>query len=121
MEKKTCRICGAEKTIDNFYYRKDSNTYRNECKECTKATVRLRETGWSPEDYEKAWVEQKGCCAICGKKLDGSKYAKPNADHDHKTKKLRGILCVQCNTAIGLMKDSTERLSRAIEYLNKHT
>ena len=33
-EVKVCRICGEGKTLDNFYFRKDNQTYRGECKEC---------------------------------------------------------------------------------------
>lgn len=41
-------------------------------------------------------------------------------DHCHKTGMYRGLLCLSCNTAIGLMKDSIEILSRAVDYLTKH-
>lgn len=34
METKICKICGEEKEINEFYFRKDSNKYRNECKRC---------------------------------------------------------------------------------------
>ena len=40
-------------------------------------------------------------------------------DHDHKTGKVRGLLCHGCNTAIGLMKDDVNILTKAIEYLKK--
>lgn len=50
---KKCRICGIEKPLTEFYYRKDSGHYRSECKECLKDIIRFRTTGWSPTDYEK--------------------------------------------------------------------
>lgn len=34
MESKKCRVCGREKVLTDFYYRKDSRTYKTECKEC---------------------------------------------------------------------------------------
>jgi len=40
-------------------------------------------------------------------------------DHDHKTKKNRGILCPQCNMALGLLADSCECLLGLVDYLNK--
>lgn len=117
---KECRLCKKVKPLEEFYYRKDSKTYRSECKDCVKARERLKKTGWSPTEYETTWYQQEGKCAICGCELGTSRYTKPAADHDHKTGKLRGILCTQCNTALGLMKDSPYRLESAIHYLEKH-
>ena len=34
METKICDKCGIKKTIDNFYFRKEKNSYRNTCKDC---------------------------------------------------------------------------------------
>lgn len=117
---KECCRCHKVKPLDEFYFRKDSNSYRTECKQCRKNYERLKKTGWSPTDYEYAWFIQEGKCAICGCELGSSRYTKPAADHDHKTGKLRGILCTQCNTALGLMKDSPYRLESAIHYLEHH-
>lgn len=116
---KICRICGIEKPLTDFYYRKDSKKYRSECKDCTIELHRFKETGWSPSDYEKAYHRQNGKCAICGCTLNSSRFTRFSADHDHKSGKLRGLLCNNCNTAIGLMKDSIIRLQNAIEYLKK--
>lgn len=44
---------------------------------------------------------------------------KLSLDHDHYTSKIRGILCQECNHAIGLFKDDVELLKKAIEYLLK--
>ena len=38
-------------------------------------------------------------------------------DHDHKTDKIRGILCRNCNLALGLMKDNINSIKRMIDYL----
>lgn len=117
---KECKLCKQVKPLSEFYYRKDSKDYRTECKQCRKNYERLKKTGWSPEAYEYAWYHQNGKCAICGCELGSSRYTKPAADHNHKTGKLRGILCTQCNTALGLMKDSPYRLESAIRYLEEH-
>lgn len=117
IELKICRICGVEKPLTEYYFRKDSRHYRNECKDCLKQLATFRSTGWSPIDYEKAFQRQDGKCAICGCVLNSSRYTRFAGDHDHKSGKLRGLLCTNCNTALGLFKDSTERLSNAIKYL----
>jgi hypothetical protein len=57
-----------------------------------------------------------GTCGICGC-VPKEKLA---LDHDHSTGKIRGLLCMACNTALGKFKDDTSILQRAIEYLRKH-
>lgn len=120
MDRKVCRLCGVEKPISEFYFRKDSGHYRSECKECLRLLSSFRSTGWTPEKYEEAYIKQYGRCAICGCKLNSSRYTRFAGDHDHKTGKLRGLLCTNCNTALGLFKDSIERLEAAKAYLLKH-
>ena len=34
METKVCNKCGIEKPIEDFQFRKDTNSYRHACKEC---------------------------------------------------------------------------------------
>jgi hypothetical protein len=50
-------------------------------------------------------------CAICLKEND------LNIDHCHTTGKIRGVLCTRCNTVLGMIKDNTDLLYRAAEYL----
>lgn len=77
--------------------------------------------GIGQEEYEKLLAEQGGGCAICGGTAPGRKDREVFAvDHDHKTKKVRGLLCVQCNTAVGNLRDSPELLLRALEYLRRN-
>ena len=89
---KVCRLCGVEKPISEFYFRKDSGHYRSECKECLRKLSSFRNTGWTPEYYEEAYIKQDGKCAICGCKLNSSRYTRFAGDHDHRTGKLRGLL-----------------------------
>jgi len=60
--------------------------------------------------------EQNGVCAICER--DGS-AKELDIDHIHGTKKIRGLLCRNCNQGLGKFLDSPELLARAIEYLNR--
>jgi hypothetical protein len=80
--------------------------------------------GLSPEDYEKALSEQRGCCAICGAAEHASKTRggqhRFHIDHDHKTGRVRGLLCANCNRMIGQAKESVDVLWEAIAYLEEH-
>jgi len=74
--------------------------------------------GITPEDYDHLYRQQGGVCAICkvvpplGKPLQ--------VDHDHETKKVRGLVCHGCNLIIGHAKDNTERLDAARAYILHH-
>ena len=77
----------------------------------------IKRLGCSPEMYEKLLKEQNGLCAIChGTNYDSRRLA---VDHCKKTKKVRGLLCQRCNTALGLFKDKIELLESALSYLIK--
>jgi hypothetical protein len=71
--------------------------------------------GMTLEDYERMYEEQGGICPICLNHFD-----KLYVDHNHQTGQVRGLLCSQCNTAIGKLRESKENLQRAIEYLEKY-
>lgn len=75
----------------------------------------LRKLGLEPEDYDRMFEEQDGKCAICRKpEVSGKRLA---VDHDHETNRVRGLLCRNCNVALGLLKDDVERLQNAVCYL----
>lgn len=59
---------------------------------------------------------QLGCCPICLESLDhlGDGY---HIDHDHKTGRVRGLLCFRCNAVLGKMKDNINYFKNAINYL----
>lgn len=58
---------------------------------------------------------QGGLCALCEQ---SPKLLVP--DHNHTTGEIRALLCVPCNTSIGIFNDSIPKLQRAIEYLDNH-
>lgn len=74
--------------------------------------------------YELLAETQNWNCAICGDKettkdKDGGPRMMP-VDHDHKTGKVRALLCTQCNRGLGMFSDSIEKLKAAAAYLEKH-
>ncbi|MCK5611422.1 endonuclease VII domain-containing protein [Candidatus Pacearchaeota archaeon] len=62
---------------------------------------------------------QQGKCAICGRHESQFKY-RLAVDHDHTTDKIRELLCIRCNTMIGMAGDDRDILAEAIKYLEKH-
>jgi len=85
-----------------------------------KNAVLLRAYGISLEEYNALLLVQGGVCAICRSATKGTKSGKALfVDHCHITGKVRGLLCNACNTVLGKMQDSVERLQSAIVYLQK--
>lgn len=64
-------------------------------------------------DYDRMFAEQDGKCAIC------LRERKLIIDHDHKTKKVRGLLCHACNTAIGKLGEDVQTIGRALVYVGE--
>ncbi|AFK13461.1 endonuclease VII [Yersinia phage YpP-G] len=82
----------------------------------------MRSYGITLDDYEEMLESQKGLCKICGTegfamnpKVHKIKLV---VDHCHTKGNVRGLLCHNCNRALGLLKDNVKSLQAAIEYLN---
>lgn len=73
--------------------------------------------GITNEDYLQMLTSQHGKCAICTKTPEEGIFL--CVDHDHKTGKIRGLLCHRCNKLLGFAQDSVETLNEAISYLRK--
>jgi hypothetical protein len=67
-------------------------------------------------DYNKMFEQQKGKCAIC-KRHQNNLTRTLSVDHNHKTNKVRALLCVTCNTDVSVVEN---RLEEMLNYLNKH-
>lgn len=79
---------------------------------------RLQATyGISETEYERLLHLQHGRCAICQRPYSD---AHPLiVDHQHLTGVVRGLLCSECNTGIGLLDDSPVLLAHALVYLHE--
>ena len=78
-----------------------------------------RRYGITQEQYDAMFRAQNGSCAICGgQSLDGKRL---HVDHDHKTGKVRGLLCINCNHGLGKFQDSADNLTNAWAYLARHS
>ena len=121
---KQCSSC--KNTLDESMFHK--RTYasgniglQNNCKECQK---NIRRGYWKPhevmrrkfkitdEEFEK--MMEPDMCPTCGRFME-----KKCIDHCHKTEKIRGVICNNCNTALGLLDDNKETLSNLIQYLER--
>lgn len=78
------------------------------------ATLR-KKYGITLDEYETLLAKQDGKCAICG--TTESSWGSMAVDHDHTNGEIRGLLCFDCNTVLGKMKDDPALLRRAAEYL----
>jgi hypothetical protein len=70
--------------------------------------------GLSPEEYDELLARHGDRCAICGVERGSRRLA---VDHCHRTLRVRGLLCSNCNRGIGFFGDSPERLMAAARYL----
>lgn len=103
-----CKTCGRVKIVNRGRMKKDKHKGKS-WKCSTDARARAR-------DYKRAYrasklVMMEDHCEICNKKEDLC------WDHCHTSESFRGTLCGNCNAGIGMFKDSTDLLSKAIEYL----
>lgn len=111
-------VCSSQarrcKPCDTKRQRKLSLTTKPEYVRRKRAVQRERNTGMSAEYFDELLSAQEWCCAICAVEIT---EASGHADHNHETGGLRGVLCGNCNRALGIMGDSADRLRAAAEYL----
>ncbi len=139
---KYCPGCEKTRPLIEFYTAGDSNSgVASHCKECSKELQKkvnptrrhkYYKKGWRVQknrclvqkygitlvEYEELLTEQKGGCKICGlTPVDNNKSLA--VDHDHKTGKIRGLLCNNCNVAVGFLKDNPELGIKITSYLKE--
>ena len=132
---RVCRGCKETKLPDEFNkkwsryfcikcYHKMGNDWSQKNPE--KSSVHKRnhhlekKFGMTQADFESMLSEQGGVCAICSTELKDKRGYSPHIDHCHSTGVVRGILCLNCNTGLGLFKDDIETMKFAILYLEFH-
>jgi hypothetical protein len=100
--------------------------WRRKHPEKQRGYQRKKNYGISQEEYDALLLAQDGKCAVCGREDSGQKrngeYCQMLVDHDHETGKVRGLLCHDCNVALGWLEsleaNGKEKLLR--DYLQKH-
>lgn len=94
----------------------------NEFKEKSRARKLRDRFNMTQEEYAAKLLEQGGVCAICLKPetiVQKGKIFRLAIDHDHATNKNRGLLCGNCNKALGQFHDDILVIQAAMEYLKK--
>lgn len=106
---KLCWCCECKKEYQRKWSRKNKDSVMN---------WRLQyQFGITLETYKKLFEKQNGLCKICKQKEKSKRYMWLTVDHDHKTNKIRGLLCHLCNKALGVFKN-VKILKSAMRYLN---
>jgi hypothetical protein len=146
LELKTCSGC--KKKLEKTKFYKNGNGLRSKCKECcsqrnktyyttnkekvkntsknwylnnkdkVKNTKTKRKFGITTQEKNILFAIQGYCCAICKSKTN-TRGREWDVDHCHKTGKVRGILCSNCNRGLGLFQDNAMYLLTASQYLQK--
>lgn len=140
--------CGAEK-VPRIRHGKKSGWYCRPCANVRANNYRLNSPDaylnnklWTfyrirLADFRQMLDEQGGCCAACRKQPDPRRNGIAGTglviDHDHSCcpgtrmnggricgKCVRGLLCQQCNVALGMVNDSTDQLQALIAYVEQH-
>ena len=104
----------AREIVRNYQRRNPDKIKRNDRSHHLRSTY-----GITVEQYEKLFESQGRRCAICGSCDSRGPGVNFHVDHDHKTGKVRGLLCCNCNFVVGHSLDSPEILMRAADYLNR--
>ena len=112
-----------------YFHRRKKGKYGLDswCKNCHKIShkeIHIRKTyGITLDKLREMLIKQNYRCTICGRYFDEIKklsHKHINIDHDHKTGKIRGVLCASCNRMIGFGFDNPFIFVSAIKYVKKH-
>lgn len=135
MKEQTCNNCQKLKPLESFEWQKNRPNPRKTCKLCRsrqplKPEVKARKAEAKKVKYQSDKVGyrqgwERSVYGVCKEDFDYSYCAicqsetKLCIDHDHGTGAVRGLLCLNCNLALGNFHDSIEKLEKAIMYLKK--
>jgi len=105
-----------KKSYYQRYYQANKEKISLRRKQNTRRSEVLRRYDLTAGSYDLLLASQGNKCAVCQEDFSRT----PHVDHDHDTDVVRGLLCSQCNTALGLLKDSARIAFLAASYLQSH-
>jgi hypothetical protein len=111
-----CKSCNSKRTKAMWASSEGKKKMQNRSR---KYELR-RLYGLTVEEYQTILEKQNYSCAACNvsQKLLSRQL---DVDHCHITGKIRGLLCVSCNTALGLLKEDKERAKKLFQYLENNS
>ncbi len=117
---KKCSGCKKIKELNEFHKHKGrKGGVTDYCKNCRNSRIISKRYNLTELELKALFEKHESKCVICG--VHKQNVNKGLAvDHCHKTGKIRGILCGNCNNGIGRFKDSIELLIKATEYLKEN-
>lgn len=105
----------------SYYDREKASAYRKEYVQRIRSEGVHTETLVSRAEFEAMLAEQGGVCAICRRpetKLSAKgRVRRLSIDHDHRTGRIRALLCSRCNTVVGHLEDDYRLGERAVAYM----
>jgi hypothetical protein len=127
-----CNKCKDVKVLNEFHKDKGNKAtgYASLCKICkleydkskakhTYGKKLERTFGITITEYDQMLISQNNKCLLCER--DRKSFNKNFAvDHCHTTGKVRGLLCQQCNVALGMFDDNPELIRKAANYVESH-
>jgi len=120
---KVCSVCKTKHPANTDYFNRNRRTVDGlsyTCKACkidnNRKYALSSKYNITPEMYNEMFILQEEKCLICDKKSERELCV----DHDHDTGEIRGLLCNNCNTAIGLLGDDYQRIINAAYYLDNY-
>lgn len=120
--RKKCVRCGKIRHTKNFpRANSQKDGYSSWCKSCTRSyngeSYIRNSYGMDKGQYNDFINSRHSRCDACGDKVAGTNR---HVDHDHKTGRVRGLLCRRCNWMVGASEDGLEILTRVGDYIRNH-
>lgn len=111
-KERRCGKCRKVKPLTLFPAQRKRAKPHSSCKECHHGVMAKRKYGVTLQElFEVSGSDRCECCkiksAVC-------------IDHNHKTGKVRGALCMGCNTMIGYIEKNPKRIVAGIRYIKKY-
>ncbi len=110
------KCTNAKARIQYIKYGRSKSTVETKTRQ--RELILRRIYGITSENYNDMFIEQGGCCAICGKHQEEFKF-RLSIDHCHETGKVRGLLCHRCNGGLGCFDDNIQIVKNVIKYLEQ--
>jgi hypothetical protein len=134
---KVCTKCKEDKPMSAYAQNPKTGYFQAECVACmnkardarrdanpdtykhSSRKTHIKKLGLTIKQFDILMEKQDGKCWICGNE-ETRPGRRLSIDHCHADGYIRGLLCGNCNTGLGLFKDRTDLLARAVDYLEIH-